>query len=114
MERARASLLAWGNDEQHAAIADRFGLFDVVIGADVVYAPEAIHSLFKSCSAMLTSAAHARLVLCYVVRRVSEDSIIAIAADFGLTLQASQPTITVAANKAMVTGAYRLLVFCRT
>lgn len=108
------SQLAWGNDQQQAALADRFGLFDVVIGADVVYAPEAIHSLFQSCSAMLKLVAHARVVLCYVVRRISEDSIIAIAAEFGLTLQAGQLTFTHAANKAMVNGAYRLLVFCRT
>lgn len=113
MERARASPLAWGNEEQHAAIAGRFGLFDVVIGADVVYAPEAIHSLFKSCRAMLKPAAHARLVLCYIVRRVGEDSIITVAAQFGLTLQSRQLTIMDAANRAMLNGAFRLLVFCQ-
>lgn len=114
MERARVFQLAWGNDQQQAAIADRFGPFDVVIGADVVYEPESIHSLFQSCSAMLKPAAHARIVLCYIVRRISEDSIIAIAAEFGLTLQAGPSTFTQAANKAMMNGAYRLLVFCRT
>ena len=113
MERARVCLLAWGNNQHHNAIAARFGLFDVVIGADVVYAPEALHNLFKSCSAMLKSASHARLVLCYIVRRVTEDSITAIAAAFGLTLQNEQQEAMKAADRAMVGGPFRLLVFCR-
>lgn len=113
MERARVCLLAWGNDHHQKAIAARFGLFDIVIGADVVYAPEALHNLFRSCSVVLKSASHARLVLCYVVRRVTEDSIIAVAAAFGLTLEDRQQKTMNAANRAMVGSPFRLLVFCK-
>lgn len=113
MERARVCLLAWGNDAQQDAIAARFGLFDVIVGADVVYAPEAIHNLFKSCSAMLTSGTHARLVLCYIVRLVTEDSITAVAAEFGLTLEESKQNTMDAATWAMTGEAFKLLVFCR-
>lgn len=113
MERARVCRLAWGDDQHQNAIDARFGLFDVVIGADVVYAPEALHNLFKSCSAMLKSAPHARLVLCYIVRRVTEDSIIAVAAAFGLNLEDRQQEIMNTADRAMVGGPFRLLVFCK-
>lgn len=113
MERARLCLLAWGNNQHQNAIASRFGLFDVIIGADVVYAPEALHSLFRSCSAMLRTALHARLVLCYIVRRVTEDSITAVAAAFGLTLEDRQQETVDAADRAMVGSPFRLLVFCK-
>lgn len=113
MERARLGLLAWGNKQHENAIAARFGLFDVVVGADVVYAPQALHDLFRSCSDMLKSASHARLVLCYIVRHVTEDSITATAAAFGLTLQNEQQEFMNAADRAMVGGPFRLLVFCR-
>lgn len=114
MERARISLLAWNNDQHQNAVAARYGLFDVIIGADVLYAPEALHSLFETCSAMLKLAPHARLVLCYVVRRVTENSITAVAAEFGLTLQdRQQTTLYAAAPRTMAIRLFRLLVFCR-
>ena len=113
MERARVCLLAWGNNQHQNAIAARFGLFDVVIGADVVYAPETLHNLFRSCSAMLKSALHARLVLCYIVRRVTEDSITAVAAAFGLTLEDRQQETMDAAGRVLVGGPFRMLIFCR-
>ena len=113
MERARVSLLAWNSHQHQKAIAARYGLFDVIIGADVLYAPEALHSLFQTCSAMLKSAPHARLVLCYVVRRVAENSITAVAAEFGLTLQDRQRETMLAADRTMAIRLFRLLVFCR-
>ena len=114
MERARVSLLAWNNNQHQNAIVARYGLFDVIIGADVLYAPEALHSLFHTCSAMLKFAPHARLVLCYVVRRITENSIAAVAAEFGLTLQDSQrESMYAAADRTMAIRLFRLLVFCR-
>lgn len=113
MERARVSLLAWNIDQHQSAVTARYGLFDVIIGADVLYAPEALHSLFQTCSAMLKSAPHATLVLCYVVRRVTETSITAVAAEFGLTLQEREQEAMYAASRAMAVGLFRLLVFCR-
>ncbi|KAL0024741.1 hypothetical protein WJX77_012493 [Trebouxia sp. C0004] len=66
MERARTYILAWGNAQQEAILADQFLSFDAIIGADVVYAPEAIASLFATCSALLSPSVDARLILCHI------------------------------------------------
>ena len=113
MERARLCPLAWGNAEQQTTITQKYGRFDTIIGADVVYAPDAMQSLFATCCALLTPDAHAKLVLCHIVRRVSEAFIIAVAAHFGLRLQEQQQSFEDAANEATADGPFRLLIFCR-
>ena len=113
MERARVCPLAWGNAEQQTAIAHCYGRFDTIVGADVVYVPEAMQSLFATCCALLTLEAHATLVFCHIVRRISEESIIAMAAHFGLRLQEHDQSFVVAASEAINDGPFRLLIFCR-
>ena len=112
MERARICCLAWGDVQQQVAITRRYGLFDVIVGADVVYAPEAIHSLFATCCALLSPESHARLVLCHIVRRVSEDSIVAVAAQFGFYLHTPQQACITATQQAIRGEPFRLLIFC--
>ncbi len=113
MERARTYVLAWGNAQQEAILAGQFSSFDIIIGADVVYAPEAIASLFATCSALLSPSVHARLILCHVVRRVSEDSIIAAAAATGLIAAQQTAEMNKAMKSAVAGGPFRILVFCK-
>lgn len=113
MERARTYMLAWGNAQQEAILAGRFSSFDTIVGADVVYAPEAIASLFATCSALLSPSVHARLILCHIVRRVSEDSIIAAAAAAGLIAAQSTAEINKAVKSAAAGGPFRILMFCK-
>ncbi len=113
MERARTFVLAWGNAQQQAILADQFSSFDTIIGADVVYAPEAVASLFATCSALLSSSVHARLILCHIVRHVSEDSIIAAASAAGLIVAQQTAEIHQAMKSAVAGGPFRILVFCK-
>ena len=112
MERARTFVLAWGNAQQQAILADQFSSFDTIIGADVVYAPEAVASLFATCSALLSSSVHARLILCHIVRHGSEDSIIAAASAAGLIVAQQTAEIHQAMKSAVAGGPFRILVFC--
>ncbi len=113
MERARTFVLAWGNAQQQAILADQFSSFDTIIGADVVYAPEAVASLFATCSALLSSSVHARLILCHIVRHGSEDSIIAAASAAGLIVAQQTAEIHQAMKSAVAGGPFRILVFCK-
>ena len=58
--------------------------FDVVCGADVVYAIASIPSLFAAGAALLSASPQARLLLCHTARSVSEDVILQHANDAGL------------------------------
>ena len=114
MERARTYVLAWGNAQQESILAGQFSSFDTIVGADVVYAPEAIASLFATCSALLSLSMHARLILCHIVRRVSEDSIIAAASAVGLIAAQQTAEIHTAMKSAAAGGPFRILVFCKS
>lgn len=114
MERARVSPLAWGNARQQAIIASQYSSFDTIVGADVVYAPEAIPSLFAACGVLLSQDAHARLILCHIVRRVSENTIIEAAEAAGFRVAQCNQEFTGAAEKAIAGGPFRLLTFCKT
>lgn len=111
MERARTCILAWGNAQQEAILAGQFSSFDTIVGADVVYAPEAIASLFATCNALLSPSKHARLILCHIVRRISEDSIIAAAAAAGMIAAQRTAEIHQAMKSAVAGGPFRILVF---
>jgi hypothetical protein len=113
MERARTYVLAWGNAQQQAILSDQNSSFDSIIGADVVYAPQAIASLFATCSALLSPGVHARLILCHIVRRVSEDSIIAAASAAGLIVAQQTAEMNKAMKSAVDGGPFRILVFCK-
>lgn len=113
MERARTFVLAWGNAQQQAILADQFSSFDTIIGADVVYAQESVASLFATCSALLSSSVHARLILCHIVRHVSEDSITAAASAAGLIVAQQTAEIYQAMKSAVAGGPFRILVFCK-
>ena len=113
IERARTQALTWGNQEQQAVLAAQFSSFDTIIGADVVYAPEAVSGLFATCSALMTCSIHARLILCHIVRRVSEGSIIAAAAASGLVVAQPRQATTNAIDSAIGNGPFRFMEFIK-
>ena len=113
IERARISVLAWGNAKQQAVVKKQCLSFDTILGADVVYAAEALSSLFETCNALLSPCASARLVLCHVARRVSEEAIVEAAAASGLYLQQNTQDITDGAGTAFAGEPFRLLMFCK-
>jgi hypothetical protein len=89
--------------------------FDVVCGADVVYAIASIPSLFAAAAALLSASPQARLLLCHTARSVSEDVILEHANDAGL-LAAELPAevVQAAASLGITAGsAMRLLCFRR-
>ena len=76
MERVRVHPLAWGDVQQQAVLQTRYNSFDAIVGADVLYAPEAMPALFTACSSLLSHQAGARLIFCHITRRVSETTIL--------------------------------------
>ena len=53
VERLRLRRLRWGDPADTAALTERFGRFDVVLGADVVYVEEAVPQLFSTVRQLL-------------------------------------------------------------
>lgn len=85
--------LEWGNQEQIEAIKDENKQgFEVIIGTDVTYVAEAIIPLFETARTLVSSGRSSvegrepALILCHVLRRVDEPSILAAAAQFGFKL----------------------------
>lgn len=85
--------LEWGNKDHVEAIKEiSNGGFDVVIGTDVTYNPEAILPLFATAKELISSKEGTiadqapALILCHVVRRVDEPSILSAALKFGFRL----------------------------
>ena len=105
--------LIWGDDAHHIAIQQTVGLFDVIIGADVVYAAEAIDSLFATISTLLKTGLQSRVLLCYIVRRVSEDLLHASAAQCGLEVMGMTPVLADAARSVTVSDPFRFMLFKR-
>ena len=61
IERARCRCLCWGDTTQQSRLAAEFGNgFDMILGADVLYVPEAIGPLFAACAHLLASAPQVR------------------------------------------------------
>lgn len=113
MERVRVCQLAWGSNVHQAAIQDAVGLFDVILGADVVYTEEAISSLFTTIQALLRPRADAVALLCYIVRRVSEQSLQEAANAHGLQVADLSPGMTVAAKQVSEQDLFRFMLLTR-
>ncbi|KAJ6810048.1 uncharacterized protein M6B38_157505 [Iris pallida] len=81
--------LIWGDKEDMAVIKD-LGGFDVIIGTDVTYYPEAILPLFKTARELILNRDDGEkksvLILCYIQRRADEGSIMSAASHFGFKL----------------------------
>ncbi|XP_057524424.1 uncharacterized protein LOC130804110 isoform X2 [Amaranthus tricolor] len=85
--------LNWGNQEQIDAIKKENNTgFDVIIGTDVTYVSDAILPLFSTAAKLISTDSASgelpepALILCHVLRRVDEPSIISAASQFGFTL----------------------------
>lgn len=86
--------LEWGNSDQINSIKEvnKSG-FEVIIGTDVTYVAEAILPLFETASKLLSTISSGdnsqqkpALLLCHVLRRVDEPSILSAAAYYGFKL----------------------------
>ena len=91
--------LEWGNRDHIEAIKELNDEgFEVIIGTDVTYIPEAILPLFATAKELISSNRDAReiwkpaLILCHVLRRVDEPSILSAASKFGFRLVDKWPT----------------------
>lgn len=86
--------LVWGNKEHIAAIKDlrnNEGGFEMIIGTDVTYVPEAITPLFETARELISDSevnaeTKPALILCHMQRRVDEETIISTARQFGFKL----------------------------
>lgn len=85
--------LEWGNRDDVESIKrlnDRG--FDVIIGTDVTYVADAISPLFATAKELIRSGRGDKedctpaLILCHVLRRVDEPSILSAASEFGFRL----------------------------
>lgn len=115
MERARVQQLTWGSEVSQRLLLEVRGQFDIIVGADVVYAPEAINSLFATMQAVLVHDGNARIVLCYIVRKVCENSLIQTAYKHGLEPVAVHGMLADAADQVVGQDLpFRLLLFRRT
>ncbi|GAV64065.1 Methyltransf_12 domain-containing protein/Methyltransf_16 domain-containing protein [Cephalotus follicularis] len=91
--------LEWGNRDHIEAIKEvNNGGFEVIIGTDVTYNPEAILPLFATAEELILSNkgswedCEPALILCHVLRRVDEPSIISAASQFGFRLVDKWPS----------------------
>ncbi|KAG9451813.1 hypothetical protein H6P81_004717 [Aristolochia fimbriata] len=91
VERLVTKRLEWGNGEHIESIKELNPKgFEVIIGTDVTYVAEAIYPLFQTARALISGGASGvgqpALILCHVVRRVDEVSILSAASHFGFRL----------------------------
>ncbi|XP_019053883.1 PREDICTED: uncharacterized protein LOC104600653 isoform X2 [Nelumbo nucifera] len=85
--------LEWGNRDHIEAIKKlNHRGFEVIIGTDVTYVPESITPLFATARELVSSNGGIKedmkpaLILCHVLRRVDEVSILSTASQFGFKL----------------------------
>ncbi|PHU28536.1 hypothetical protein BC332_00629 [Capsicum chinense] len=85
--------LEWGNRDDVESIKRLNGRgFDVIIGTDVTYVADAISPLFATAKELIRSSRGDKegctpaLILCHVLRRVDEPSILSAASEFGFKL----------------------------
>lgn len=83
----------WGNKDHIEAIKEISNRgFDIIIGTDVTYVPEAILPLFETAKELISSKGgitweqEPAFILCHVLRRVDEPSILSAASKFGFRL----------------------------
>uniref|UniRef100_A0A0A9F518 Uncharacterized protein n=1 Tax=Arundo donax TaxID=35708 RepID=A0A0A9F518_ARUDO len=93
LNRIMTRKLFWGNKDDVKAVRELSGNdigFDCIIGTDVTYNPDAILPLFKTARELISDEAigdsRAALILCYIQRRVDEDSILSNAMAQGFRL----------------------------
>lgn len=91
--------LTWGNKDHIAGIKELSNRgFDVIIGTDVTYIPEAILPLFATAKELIASSGSSKdgnvpaLILCHIFRRVDEPSLLSAAAQFRFRLVDKWPT----------------------
>lgn len=85
-ERLCLRRLTWGDPFHIAELQEEFPKgFDIIIGADVVYAAQHLALLFGTVATLLKDAPEACVLLCFAVRSISEDHVISVAATQGLT-----------------------------
>ncbi|KAJ8627029.1 hypothetical protein MRB53_020336 [Persea americana] len=83
--------LEWGNKDHVKTVRDLCPEgFEVILGTDVTYIPEAVSPLFETARALISNGEYGdlkpALILCHVVRRVDEPSILSAALRFGFRL----------------------------
>lgn len=91
--------LEWGNRDHIEAIkkVNNRG-FDIIMGTDVTYIAEAISPLFATAKELISSNDSVSkdqepgLILCHVIRRVDEPSILSTASQFGFRLVDKWPS----------------------
>ncbi|PKU83206.1 hypothetical protein MA16_Dca006606 [Dendrobium catenatum] len=86
--------LLWGDKQDLDAIKELDcykGGFEVIIGTDVSYSPEAISPLFFTAKELILKESNGgskpALILCHIQRRVDEDSIVLVATELGFGLR---------------------------
>uniref|UniRef100_A0A5B7BJR0 Methyltransferase type 12 domain-containing protein n=1 Tax=Davidia involucrata TaxID=16924 RepID=A0A5B7BJR0_DAVIN len=88
--------LEWGNGDHIEAIKElNDSGFEVIIGTDVTYVPEAVSPLFATAKELISSnrgICEPALILCHVFRRVDEPSLLSTASQFGFRLVDKWPT----------------------
>ncbi|XP_028790989.1 uncharacterized protein LOC114746874 isoform X1 [Neltuma alba] len=85
--------LEWGNRDHIEEVKEVSNTgFDVIVGTDVTYIPEAILPLFATASELIASSGSSKdnkepaLILCHVFRRVDEPSLLSAAGQYGFRL----------------------------
>lgn len=94
--------LEWGNKDHIESIKEVVSNkgFDVIMGTDVTYIPEAILPLFATAKELIAPTGSSEddnvpaLVLCHIFRRVDEPTLLSAAADFGFRLVDKWPAGT--------------------
>ncbi|XP_037437173.1 uncharacterized protein LOC119304114 [Triticum dicoccoides] len=93
LNRISIRKLFWGDEDDVKAVRELSGDgagFDCIIGTDVTYNPDATLPLFKTARALISdggdAGSKAALILCYIQRRVDEDSILLAAETQGFRL----------------------------
>uniref|UniRef100_A0A0D9VPF4 Methyltransferase type 12 domain-containing protein n=1 Tax=Leersia perrieri TaxID=77586 RepID=A0A0D9VPF4_9ORYZ len=90
LKRILIRKLFWGDKDDLKAVRELSSKgtgFDCIIGTDVTYNPDAILPLFKTARELISSEdSEAALILCYIQRRVDEDSILSTATAQGFRL----------------------------
>ncbi|KAM3262253.1 hypothetical protein ACQJBY_052764 [Aegilops geniculata] len=93
LNRISIRKLFWGDEDDVKAVRELSGDgagFDCIIGTDVTYNPDATLPLFKTARALISDGDNgdpkAALILCYIQRRVDEDSILSAAEAQGFRL----------------------------
>ncbi|KAL0323740.1 UNVERIFIED_CONTAM: putative methyltransferase C3H7.11 [Sesamum calycinum] len=93
LDSLKVKKLEWGNGNDIGAIKqlNEKG-FDIIIGTDVTYVPEAIIPLFATARELISTTrvtenyTEPALILCHVLRRVDEPSILSAASKYGFRL----------------------------